>query len=105
VATTVTTGNGAEKGIQLTVEGGPDGLVVQADPDKLYLVLCNLLGNALKFTPSGRRSFYRGEDGDRLSRFSSHGWIAVSGARILFVDDEPDFRRIVESILKKAGSR
>jgi DNA-binding response OmpR family regulator len=29
----------------------------------------------------------------------------VSGARILFVDDEPDFRRIVESILKKAGFR
>jgi DNA-binding response OmpR family regulator len=26
----------------------------------------------------------------------------VSGARILFVDDEPDFRRIVEGILKKA---
>jgi len=40
-----------EQGIKLTIDTEPAGALV--DPDKLLLVLENLVGNALKFTESG----------------------------------------------------
>lgn len=43
----------AEKGLQLHLVEGEDPLIVHADRDKVGQVLMNLLGNAIKFTPSG----------------------------------------------------
>lgn len=43
----------AEEGLQLHLVDGGDPLIVHADRDKVGQVLMNLLGNAIKFTPSG----------------------------------------------------
>ncbi|MBI3781170.1 MAG: GAF domain-containing protein [candidate division NC10 bacterium] len=43
----------AEKGLELSLAEGQDPLIVHADRDKAGQVLMNLLGNAIKFTPSG----------------------------------------------------
>jgi len=40
----------AAKGVDLTWRSAP-GLCVQADPERLFQVFSNLLGNAIKFTP------------------------------------------------------
>ena len=44
----------AERGISLRIEGEP-GLEVEADGELLFEALCNLVDNALKFTPRGGR--------------------------------------------------
>lgn len=43
----------AEKSLELFLAEGEDPLIVHADRDKVGQVLMNLLGNAIKFTPSG----------------------------------------------------
>ncbi len=45
----------AEKSLELCLAEGQDPLIVHADRDKAGQVLMNLLGNAIKFTPSGGR--------------------------------------------------
>lgn len=44
----------AERGIVLKLEGEP-GLEIEADGELLFEALCNLVDNALKFTPAGGR--------------------------------------------------
>ena len=41
------------KGVDLALDGSPDTVVVQADPERIGQVLANLLGNALRHTPNG----------------------------------------------------
>lgn len=44
----------AERGVSLQIDGEPD-LQVEADGELLFEALCNLVDNALKFTPPGGR--------------------------------------------------
>jgi len=44
---------GGEKGLELRLTGRQDPLLVHADRDKVGQVLMNLIGNAIKFTPTG----------------------------------------------------
>lgn len=60
----------------LTLTGGaPKGLTARADPELLRRALTNLIGNALKFTPSGGRVVVdaSGGDGSVLFRVSDSG--------------------------------
>jgi signal transduction histidine kinase len=44
-----------DHGVSFTVESGAELPAVEADPGRLLQVLSNLLGNAIKFTPTGGR--------------------------------------------------
>jgi signal transduction histidine kinase len=45
----------SEQGISLVVTSAPAGTVIQADEERMLQLIDNLVGNALKFTPSGGR--------------------------------------------------
>ena len=45
----------AEQGISLVLSPEPPNVIVQADEERLLQLIDNLVGNALKFTPSGGR--------------------------------------------------
>ncbi|BDG59087.1 sensor histidine kinase [Caldinitratiruptor microaerophilus] len=50
-----------EKGLVLQVDPDPEESVVRADPDRILLVLTNLLTNAVRYTPRGGRVTVRAE--------------------------------------------
>jgi signal transduction histidine kinase len=56
----------SEQGISLVVTPAPSGTVVQADEERVLQLIDNLVGNALKFTPSGGRVSIAGyvDDGE-----------------------------------------
>jgi signal transduction histidine kinase len=56
-----------EKNVTLEVEDPAPGLSVFADPDKLQQIMVNLVGNALKFTPSGGRIQLAAQGGHRFT--------------------------------------
>ena len=63
-------------GIRFQVERAPDGLAVDADPEKVRQILLNLLSNALKFTPADgciTLACAAGEDHRVLFRVSDTG--------------------------------
>ena len=56
-----------DKGVALAVEGGPALAPVALDPEKIGVVLANLVSNAVRHTPSGGAITLRAEDeGDAL---------------------------------------
>lgn len=66
VITTTLTPVAKDKGLEL-VNAIPDGLpTVRADEDRLQQVLFNLVGNAIKFTPSGKVEIGAKEIGDQV---------------------------------------
>jgi len=60
----------SEKGIALSTELTGHAWVVPFDHDRVLQVLENLLGNAVKFTPSGGRVLLRVEHTDAVVRFT-----------------------------------
>lgn len=61
--------------LQLIVNAAPDGVALDADPDRILQVITNLLSNAIKFSPAETTvSIYLDTDADWLTlRVSDHG--------------------------------
>ena len=60
----------AEQGLQLQLAPAPADLIVEADRDRVIQVLSNLVGNAVKFTPSGGTISVAVERYDGEARFA-----------------------------------
>jgi signal transduction histidine kinase len=56
-------------GVELTLEEPPRALALQADPERIAIVLDNLLGNAVRHTPPGGRVEVRVRRTDSGARF------------------------------------
>ncbi len=58
-----------EKGLSLASEVLPGLAPVLADPERVKLVFANLIGNAIRYTPSGGRIAVRAKAEDGMTRF------------------------------------
>jgi PAS domain S-box-containing protein len=58
------------KDVEVTCEVAEDVKSIDGDPDRLVRVISNLLSNALKFSPKGRRISVRAANDERAVRFS-----------------------------------
>jgi signal transduction histidine kinase len=90
-----------EKGIGLRADAPPPGLVVTADPDKLHLILCNLVGNALKFTPAGGRIVMAAERRGKGVRFR----VSDTGVGIAPEDADRIFNRFEQAAAPAKGPK
>jgi len=68
----------AVKGVTLRVDGAPAALCVRADPERLAQILHNLVGNALRHTPSGGVITLAGEMDAADSARTGHGVVRFS---------------------------
>jgi PAS domain S-box-containing protein len=90
------------RSIEYDCENVADGVAVLADREKLEQVLINLLGNAVKFTPSGGRiTLSAVTDGDRVRLHVHDTGIGIEPAQIgsifePFVQLEPALTRTTE---------
>jgi signal transduction histidine kinase len=90
------------RSIEYRCENVADGVAVLADREKLEQVLINLLGNAVKFTPSGGRITLSADlDGDRVRLHVQDTGIGIEAGQIgsifePFVQLEPALTRTTE---------
>jgi signal transduction histidine kinase len=90
------------RSIDYECENAADGLAVLADREKLEQVLINLLGNAVKFTPSGGKITLFAEPGPDFVRIHVRDTgIGIDGAHLAsifepFVQIEPSLTRTTE---------
>jgi signal transduction histidine kinase len=91
------------RSIEYRCENVADGLAVVADREKLEQVLINLLGNAVKFTPSGGRITLSAaaEDGGRIALRVQDTGIGIEPGQLgsifePFVQLEPSLTRTTE---------
>ena len=91
----------AARGITLAFEAGPP-VMVAADPTRLRQIVCNLLDNALKFTPKGGRVAVTAE----LDGHGARVAVADTGPGIPAADLERVFDRLYQtSRTAKDGTR
>jgi signal transduction histidine kinase len=90
------------RSIEYRCENVADGLAVVADREKLEQVLINLLGNAVKFTPSGGRiTLSAAAAGDRVALRVQDTGVGIEAAQLAdifepFVQLEPSLTRTTE---------
>ncbi len=83
-----------QRGVSLTLRPIPEDMTMLADPDRLHQILHNLLGNALRHTPSGGSVTLTAERRpDGMARIS----VADSGPGILPQDLPHVFERFYQS--------
>ncbi|MDR7416423.1 MAG: ATP-binding protein [Armatimonadota bacterium] len=91
-----------DKGIELSVELPGDLPRVRADPDRVAQILTNLLGNALRYTPSGGRVMVRAwRTGGEVALAVSDTGIGIPPEHLPHVFDR--FYRVDRSRSRRGG--